>query len=351
MSNSSKGPVATEEPPPVIAGKRRRNVVAGAVIVIALLLAGGVFTYLGPIFKPLLVGIFLMFALRAAVEVFTRVGLSRFLAFILLFILAVAITALLSLFAYSEALGFQDDWPRYQRRVLALTDQAPAGTEEALRKMLNESSREIYSYVLETSVGTLELLTMAFFYLLFLMLGAKHLPGRVRRALPAERADSILTIGRRIGKGMEQFMKVKTLVSAGMGLTAAAIMWGFSLDHWLLWGLVFFAFNYITYIGSMAACVPPIVIAFLDLDSPIAATVLAVLIVVNRFIWIDYIEIKMSGKHLNVDSVLLFVWLAYWGWAWGVLGLILAFPMITSLKIILESLPSTQSWAVLMGED
>jgi predicted PurR-regulated permease PerM len=114
---------------------------------------------------------------------------------------------------------------------------------------------------------------------------------------------------------------------------------------------LFFFSNYITYIGSMAACVPPVVLAYLDLDSTVLATVLASLIVVNRYLWIDYIEIRMSGKHLNIDSVLLFVWLAYWGWVWGVIGLILAFPMVTSLKIVLESLDTTRPWAVLMSEE
>ena len=71
----------------------------------------------------------------------------------------------------------------------------------------------------------------------------------------------------------------------------------------------------------------------------------------NRLLWIDYIEIRLSGKHLNIDSVLLFLWLAYWGWFWGVLGLILAFPMIVSLKIVLEHLEATKSWALLMSED
>jgi predicted PurR-regulated permease PerM len=124
-----------------------------------------------------------------------------------------------------------------------------------------------------------------------------------------------------------------------------------ALNKYLLWGFLFFALNYITYIGSIAACVPPIALACLDLHNPILATILAALIVVNRFAWIDYLEVKMAGRRLNIDSVLLFVWLAYWGWVWGVLGLILAFPMIASLKIVLEHLEGTRGWAVLMSEE
>jgi predicted PurR-regulated permease PerM len=78
---------------------------------------------------------------------------------------------------------------------------------------------------------------------------------------------------------------------------------------------------------------------------------LAALIVLNRFVWIDYIEVRLAGQHLNIDSILMFLWLAYWGWVWGVIGLILAFPMLTSLKIVLENLKGTQGWVVLMSEE
>jgi predicted PurR-regulated permease PerM len=59
----------------------------------------------------------------------------------------------------------------------------------------------------------------------------------------------------------------------------------------------------------------------------------------------------MADRHMNINPILLFLWLAYWGWMWVVVGLILAFPMLTSLKIILEHLEGTKGWAVLMGED
>ena len=66
-----------------------------------------------------------------------------------------------------------------------------------------------------------------------------------------------------------------------------------------------FLANYVTYVGSVVACVPPIAVAYLQFISPVAATVLAALIVVNRLFWIDYVEIVFTGKHLNVSPLLL----------------------------------------------
>jgi len=45
------------------------------------------------------------------------------------------------------------------------------------------------------------------------------------------------------------------------------------------------------------------------------------------------------------------LWVAYWGWQWGIVGLILAFPMATTLKIILESIEATRRTALLISDE
>jgi predicted PurR-regulated permease PerM len=328
-----------------------RDPVRVAVLLIAIVVVVAAVTYLGPILKPFLVGVFLYFSTKAAAGFLIRLRFPAFLAYLALFAVGSAAVAALVLLAYGEAMSFRAAWPHYQQRILDVIGRGPEDTSRPLAEMFKLSSREVFKHIFERGIGVVELLTMTFFYLLFIILGAGRLPQRVQKAFPGGQGEYILSVASQIGTGMERFMQVKTLVSAGMGASAALLMYLFGLHGWLLWGILFFAFNYITYIGSFVACVPPVALAFLDLDSPIAATVLAALVVLNRFLWIDYIEIRMSGKHLNIDSILLFLWLAYWGWMWGVIGLILAFPMVTSLKIILEHLESTRGWAVLMSEE
>jgi predicted PurR-regulated permease PerM len=321
-----------------------------AVVLMASVLMLGVATYLGPILKPFLVAVFLYFATKAAAGSLIRRRFPPVLAYLTLLVIGSLAVAVLTLLTYGEMMALRSEWPIYQERILALIGRAPGDASGPLAEWFTAWSKTFFQEVFERGIGTLEFLTLTFFYLLFILLGASHLPQRVRRSFPNE-GERILAVAGQIGTGMERFMQVKTQVSLGMGLSAAVIMYLFGLQGALLWGVLFFAFNYITYIGSIVACVPPVVLAFLDLNNPVAAVGLTVLLILNRFVWIDYIEIKMAGRHLNINPILLFLWLAYWGWMWGVVGLILAFPMITSLKIILEHLESTKGWAVLMGED
>jgi predicted PurR-regulated permease PerM len=346
---------AGERPSPGAAGTRLGPEPARvAVVLMASVLMVAVVTYLGPILKPFLVAVFLYFATKAAAGFLIRRHFPAVLAYLTLLVVGSLGVAVLTLLTYGEMMALRAEWPTYQQHILTLIGRAPGEASGPLAEWFTTWSRTFFHEVFERGIGTLEFLTLTFFYLLFILLGASHLPQRVRRAFP-NGGERVLAVAGQIGTGMERFMQVKTQVSLGMGLSAAVIMYLFGLEGALLWGVLFFAFNYITYIGSMVACVPPIVLAFIDAffgqGNPVAAAVLSGLLILNRFVWIDYLEIRMAGRHLNINPILLFLWLAYWGWMWGVVGLILAFPMLTSLKIILEHLESTKGWAVLMSEE
>jgi AI-2 transport protein TqsA len=103
----------------------------------------------------------------------------------------------------------------------------------------------------------------------------------------------------KIDESIRQYLWIKTGVSIGLGVSTTVLGWLFGLDFALLWGVLMFVANYITYVGSIAALVPPIAIAFVQLN-PWVAIVLTILLVLNRLFWIDFAEIKYSGEHLDV---------------------------------------------------
>jgi len=238
---------------------------------------------------------------------------------------------------------------------LATPVRTPRAVVRPVRTTLTElfriSSQDVLDYVFSHGLHVAELFVVVFCYLVFLFLGSQKLKARVLRAFPGERGSRLVAIGEGITESMERFMVVKTAAGVGMAVSAGMIMYLFGLDHWMLWAFLFFAANYITYIGSMAACIPPLVMAYLDLDNAAMATLLSALIVLNRVFWIDFFELRMSGKQLNLDPTLLFLWLSYWGWAWGILGLILAYPMMAAVRITLEHLGGLQGWALLLSDE
>ena len=316
---------------------------------IAVILIGAAVTYLGPILKPLLSAVFVYFLIHPAADWLKRRGCPAWLTYLVLFLPASAAVAGLLWVVAVNAVGFQHDWPIYKGRLLDLA--ARWGLQERVSEALGTLSPEkIIGFVAGAGADAAEFGVMLIFYLMFLSVTAARFPNRVRRSFPPDRADRILAVGSSVSDGMEKYMEVKTAVNAGLALTVGLVLAWFGIDYWPLWAVLTFALNYVTYIGSVVALVPPIMLGFLEL--PLASAVLlSVLLAAIRFIWIDVLEVKISGRHLNLDSLLLLLFMAYWGWAWGLIGVVLAMPIATCIRAGLAAVESTSPIAGLMSED
>ncbi len=330
---------------------------SASLVIIALILTTAAITYLGPVLTPLLIAVFLYFIIRPAAHALVRRGVPAWLAYLFLFTLTVVLIIWLGRIVHANALQFRDRLPDYRANLLALLNALPGGAElqtqvkETLTQALDVSLRDVLGLAFGPTVSFLETALFVFFYLLFLMYSAARVGGRVRRAFDAQTADRLVQIGASISDGVAQYMKVKTLVSLGMAVCQALLGYLFGLHYWPLWAVLMFVLNYVTYVGSVAALAPPILLALAQFGSIWTALALAGLLILNRLVWIDYVEIRLSGRSLNLDPILLLVALAYWGWFWGAVGLVLAAPMLMALKIALSKIERTRHWALLISDE
>src|SRR5262245_41149634 len=185
---SGSGPAQPESP------TGDRNPAHVALILLTIVVMVGVVTYLGPILKPFLVAVFLYFATKSAAGFLTRRGFPALRAYLTLFVVGSVAVAAIALDVYGAALSFQEQWPRYQQRVLALIGEAPGGTGRTLSELFATSSREAFQYFFGKGLGLVELLTMTFFYLLFILLSAGRIMQRVRRAFPGSRGEQVVAV-------------------------------------------------------------------------------------------------------------------------------------------------------------
>jgi predicted PurR-regulated permease PerM len=349
--------------------RRGNDTATAALVVIAVITFMAAFTWLGPVLRPFLIAVFLFYATRFGAKLLTKLGLGSTAAYASLLPCAAIFAILFGRLVYGEAEVFLAKWPKYETRITnflnatkparmiglgrpraddATDDRPVVLPADSAGNFFRVTSRSALDYVFRHGFDVVETFVLVFVYLIFLFVGGRKLPGRIERAFPGDQGRRLLLIGAGISTSMENFMAVKTIVGVGMGATAGLAMFLFGLDHWLLWSFLFFASNYITYIGSAVTVIPPIVLACFDFTSPLAAAALGAVLLVNRLVWIDIVEVRMSGRELNLDPTLMFLWLAYWGWVWGVVGLILAYPMMAALKIALAHVGSG-GWAELLA--
>jgi predicted PurR-regulated permease PerM len=93
----------------------------------------------------------------------------------------------------------------------------------------------------------------------------------------------------------------------------------------------------------------PILLALVQFDSWWQSAVIGVLLVGMQEFLGMVVEPKMAGAKLGVSPLLIIVSLAFWGVVWGIVGMILAVPLLVAIKIVLDSISATQPVAKLMG--
>jgi AI-2 transport protein TqsA len=210
--------------------------------------------------------------------------------------------------------------------------------------------------VLRAAVGNfLEFLTATFvvlIYLIFLIAERVSLPGRVARAFGEARAKEVMAVVEAINHGVHDYIALKTFVSFLQGFLSFAVLAAFGVDFAVMWGVLIFLFNFIPYIGSFVAVSLPIALSFLQYADepwkPVLSTIL--LLLIQRAVD-NFIEPRLTGQKLDLSPLLVLLALAFWGWLWGVVGMILAVPLTVIGKIILANIEATRPLARLISNE
>jgi len=188
------------------------------------------------------------------------------------------------------------------------------------------------------------------FYIIFILLEVKSLPERVMRAYGEKKGGSILQLIAKINQGIVTYIRIKTFTSLLVATLCSVIMFLFGVDLWLFWGLMIFVGNFIPYIGSIFAVIPPVLIFFLQTGSFLKTFLLLIFLVIAQNLVGTFLEPRLAGKALNLSPLLVILSLAFWGWLWGIVGMFLSVPILVAIKAILEHIPPTRSFALFMED-
>jgi len=187
------------------------------------------------------------------------------------------------------------------------------------------------------------------FFLIFIIFEASLLPGRIERAWPGGASQKVQIIRTKIEASVNTYIIVKTGVGFGTAVCAGLVMLVFGIDLWFTWALLTFLLNYVPYIGSLIATLPPIILGLILLE-PMSLLLLILLLLTNQQLWGQIIETRWAGRALDLSPVVLLLVTAISFAGWGILGMILAVPFAVIVKIVLENIEATRPISILLSE-
>jgi len=187
---------------------------------------------------------------------------------------------------------------------------------------------------------------LLFLTVCFILLEASSFPHKVREAF----GSSPKIEGRmdEIGDSIRRYLGIKTLTSMATGLLVYGAMMILDVKFAPLWGLTAFLLNFVPAVGSVIAAIPPTALALVD-NSPETALAVALCYVAINIAIGNFLEPRVMGEGMGLSPLIVIVSLVFWGWVLGPVGMVLAVPLTVILRITLDSQPSTQWVAVLLG--
>jgi predicted PurR-regulated permease PerM len=189
---------------------------------------------------------------------------------------------------------------------------------------------------------------MMIFFLVLLLSGSMNFQNVMHETLFTNRLSSIKTF-LKIERSIVTFIKVKSITSllTGIGFGLAAYFFGISFS--LFWGLLAFFLNYIQMVGSIIVTALLIIFAFVEINTVGTLVLFGVVLFGLQILFGSVLEPILMGQSFKINTIVVLVMLMFWGFLWGIPGLVLSVPITVILKTILEQFPNTKLIAKILS--
>jgi len=330
-------------------------------LILSTIAVAAVLYVLNSILVPLVLAGFLAIIFKPLVHALSRRGLPTWVGLIVVLIISGAAIYGISIIVSWGVQAAILKGPEYAEKLKLIVAEAQKIVgrvggrlgEPAFQHLENVISPESALNVAGSWVGSAVSIigdgAMVLLFLIFMVLGGEDFPKKLEAAFRGTSSFNLVTVYENLNDKVLRYLRIKTIINLATGLAVYTVLALFGVDFAPVIGLLAFFFNYIPSIGSFIMTVIPGVVAALQFESlGYAIIVVLVLIVVQNLIG-NVIEPKVMGESLNLSPVVILFSLVFWGWMWGIVGMVLSVPIMAIIKTIMEQFPTTRPIAVLMG--
>lgn len=329
---------------------------AGVVLVF---LSGLVLRLAKPVFFPFFLAIFFYFILSPPLALLLRLKIPRPLAIFLIVVSSFFVLYLLGILFFNSGKAFAASVPDYAQRI----SEVVSSIGENLRlSRLNWDpalwgksldSGQVAAFLLRSLnqlFSVFSVLILVFVFLIFMLAGRGKLQLKIERSLSPERARKVNQVIGRIDREVQKYLGIKTGISILSGLVTTVVLLLFGVEFALLFGLLTAILNFIPSLGSIVSMGVISIVAAFQFGSVFPAIWILLILAGLDVVISSLLEPKLMGQGLGLSPLVVLFSLFFWGWLWGIPGMILAVPFMAVIKIVCSHIPALEAIAQLMSK-
>jgi predicted PurR-regulated permease PerM len=191
---------------------------------------------------------------------------------------------------------------------------------------------------------------LIFIFLVFMLSGRGKLKTKVEGAFSHQRATRINQIIDKIDRQVQKYLIIKTGISFLSGTVTMVVLLAFGVDFAVLFGFLTFLLNFIPTLGSITSIGLASIIAAFQFGSILPALWILLILAGLDVVISSVLEPKLMGRGLGLSPLVVLFSLFFWGWLWGIPGMILAVPVMAVIKIVCANVPPLIPVAEMMSE-
>ncbi len=335
------------------------NKVMTASMVIVVIFIGGVVLWLAkPVLFPFSLAVFISFVLAPLLDFLTRLKIPRLISIIFILILTFFIFYLMGSLIYSSGKAFAAGIPKYSQKVDMIISSIQekynlSGPEGGPVDWLKQLDLGKIGSILLNSLGPflsfISNLFLILIFLIFILAGRGQVIPKIERSFSKHRASTISEVINNIDNQIQRYLAIKTVVSFSTGVFALVVLLLFGVDFAIVFGFLTFVLNYIPNIGSIIATAFPVLIAFFQFETILPAIWILLILISIQMVMGNVVEPRIMGEGLDLSPLVVLFFLFFWGWLWGIPGMILAVPIAAVIKIVCSNIPDLNFIAVFMS--
>jgi predicted PurR-regulated permease PerM len=151
-----------------------------------------------------------------------------------------------------------------------------------------------------------------------------------------------VTIAHEIERHISRYLLTITAINICLGMAVGTAVYFLGLPNPILWGSLVAVLNFIPYLGALTGIVCMTLAAILSFNSLGYALVFPATYLAIATLEGQLITPMVLGRSLTLNPVIVLLSLTFWGWMWGIAGVILAVPLLAAFKIVCTHIEQTE---------
>lgn len=317
---------------------------------------------------PILLAMFFALVGNPIIRGLQRLYVPRFLGALAVLCGGIAITVLLG----SQLVEPVGDWmrevpremrsvaPKLQRMIKPVQEAnkaaeniaRAAGGENTAKpvQVVKTEANDPYKVLLTTPRLAASVLAVVLLTFFFMVYGANLqkkalalLPGRQQQKLTVEILQSI-------EREISRYVLTITVINIVVGLVfaGALVLLDVPMPEALMWGTMAALLNFAPYVGPLIGIIVMLLMGFVSFDEPLQSLAPAAIYLLLHTLEGQIITPIVLGKRMAISPLMLILALMVSGWLWGIIGLLLAVPLLVCVKLVLERIEGLEGWARLL---